>query len=79
MMSKLLLLSLALLTGCASTIIDAGVYAATGKTTGSHLLSEFHQQDCNTTRLITNDDVCRKSYYGQMYYKKSSKDLISQY
>jgi hypothetical protein len=55
------------------------VYAATGKTTGSHILSEFHQQDCNTTRLITNDDVCRKSYYGQAYYKKSSKDLISQY
>ena len=78
-MSKLLILATMVLSGCASTIIDVGVFAATGKTTGSHLLSEFHQQDCNTTRLITNDDVCRKSYYGQMYYKKSSKDLISQY
>ena len=78
-MNKLLLLFLGFLTGCASTIIDAGVYATTGKTTGSHILSEYYQQDCNTIRLITNDDICRKSYYGQIYYIKSSKDLISQY
>ena len=66
-------------TGCASTVMDLGVTVATGRSVGSHVLSEYHQQDCNTMRILNGEDVCRKTYYGQTYYKKSPKDLMSQY
>jgi hypothetical protein len=70
-MNRLLILSLMVLQGCAvSTIVDLGVVAATGKSMGSHALSEYHQQDCDTYRAVQGQDICRKSYYGQVYYKR---------
>ena len=79
MKSKLLLLAVVLLTGCASSVIDLGVTATTGRSIGSHILSDYHQQDCNTMRVLNGQDICRKAYYGQIYYKKSPEDLLSQY
>lgn len=78
-MSKLLLLSAVFLTGCAATVVDVGVTATTGKSVASHALSDYHNQDCNTMRVIVGGEVCRKVYYGQAYYKKSPKDLLEQY
>ena len=70
-MNKLLVLLLVMLQGCAvSTIMDLGVVATTGKSIGGHALSEYHQQDCDTYRAVKGQDVCRKSYYGQVYYKR---------
>lgn len=57
--------------GCtAVTIADIGVVTATGKTTGSHALSEIHKQDCDTLRILQAQEPCRKVYYGQSYYKQ---------
>jgi hypothetical protein len=70
-MNKLLVLSLIVLQGCAmTTVMDLGMMATTGKSMGSHALSEYHQQDCNTYRAVQGQDICRKSYYGQVYYKR---------
>lgn len=70
-MNKLLVLLFLVLQGCAlSTVVDLGVTATTGKSIGSHVLSEYHQQDCNTYRAVQGQDICRKSYYGQVYYKR---------
>lgn len=70
-MNKLLLLSVLLLQACAATtVVDAGIAASTGKTVASHALSEVHHQDCNTFRVLQGQDVCRKVYYGQSYYKR---------
>ena len=70
-MNKLLLLSVLVLSGCAATtVVDAGVTAATGKTVASHALSEAHHQDCNTFRVLQGQEICRKVYYGQSYYKR---------
>ena len=70
-MNKLLLLPLMILQGCAmTTVMDLGVVATTGKSIGSHALSEYHQQDCNTYMAVQGQDICRKSYYGQVYYKR---------
>lgn len=69
--NKLLILLLLVFQGCAvSTVVDLGVVAATGKSMGSHALSEYHQQDCDTYRVVQGQDICRKSYYGQVYYKR---------
>jgi hypothetical protein len=69
--NKLLLLPLMILQGCAmTTVMDLGVVATTGKSIGSHALSEYHQQDCNTYRAVQGQAICRKSYYGQVYYKR---------
>jgi len=70
MMNKLLLLSVLVLQGCAATVADVGLYAATGKTTGGYVLSEVHKQDCDTTRILRAQEVCRKVYYGESYYKR---------
>lgn len=78
-MNKLLLLPLVLLSGCAATVVDAGVTATTGKSVVSHAVSEYHKQDCNTLRTFMGNDICRKVYYGQSYHKKSPKDLLEQY
>ena len=57
--------------GCAATTVaDVGVLVTTGKTSGSHVLSEVHKQDCDTLRILQNQDVCRKVYYGESYYKR---------
>jgi hypothetical protein len=65
------LVPLIMLQGCAmTTVVDVGVVAATGKSMGSHALSEYHQQDCDTYRAVKGQDICRKSYYGQVYYKR---------
>lgn len=70
-MNKLLLLLLAGIQGCAmTTVVDLGVVATTGKSTVSHALSEHHHQDCDTYRVLQGQDICRKSYYGQVYYKR---------
>jgi hypothetical protein len=69
-MNKLLLLSVIVLQGCAATVVDAGVAATTGKTVASHALSEVHKQDCDTFRVLQGNDICRKVYYGQSYYKR---------
>lgn len=70
-MNKLLLLSVLVLQGCAATtVMDVGVTAATGKTVASHALSEVHNQDCNTFRILQGREICRKVYYGQSYYKR---------
>lgn len=70
---------LLLLTGCAASVIDAGVTASTGKSVASHALSDVHKQDCNTLNAFKGMEVCNKIYYGQTYYKKSPKDLLEQY
>jgi hypothetical protein len=70
-MNKLLVLLFLVLQGCAvSTVMELGVVATTGKSMGSHALSEYHQQDCDTYRAVQGQDICRKSYYGQVYYKR---------
>ncbi len=70
-MNKLLVLSVLVLQGCAATTVaDIGVLASTGKTTGSHALSEIHKQDCNTLRILQGMEPCRKVYYGESYYKR---------
>jgi hypothetical protein len=69
-MNKLLVLSVLALQGCAATVADVGVLATTGKTTGGHVLSEVHKQDCDTTRILRAQEVCRKVYYGESYYKR---------
>lgn len=70
-MRKLLVLSVLLLQGCAATTVaDIGVFTATGKTTGSHALSEIHKQDCDTLRILQAKEPCRKVYYGQSYSKR---------
>ena len=69
-----------LLQGCAvTTVADLGVTMATGKTTSSHILSQVHNQDCNTFNPLNGNEICNKVYYGQTYQKKLSKDLISKY
>jgi hypothetical protein len=79
MKTKLLLSSVVLLSGCATSVVDLGVTATTGKSIASHALSETYGQDCNTLNLVHGSDVCNKIYYGQTYQKKLSKDLLSQY
>jgi hypothetical protein len=69
-MNKAMLMLALLLQGCAMTVVDLGVTATTGKTVASHALSEYHQQDCDTFRAVKGQDICRKSYYGQVYYKR---------
>jgi uncharacterized protein YceK len=64
-----LLLTVLLLQGCAA-VVDTGVAATTGKTVASHALSEVHKQDCDTFRVFKGQDVCRKVYYGESYYKR---------
>ncbi len=70
-MNKLLVLFALALQGCAATTVaDIGVLVSTGKTTGSHALSEIHKQDCDTLRILQAAEPCRKVYYGQAYYKR---------
>jgi len=70
-MIKLSIIAALLLQGCAaSTLVDIGVMAETGKNTGSHALSKIHNQDCNTMRLLKGNEVCQKVYYEQSYYKR---------
>ena len=75
-MNKLLVLSVLVLQGCAATVADMGLYATTGKTTGGYVLSEVHKQDCDTTRIMRMQEVCRKVYYGESYYKRWNYQLI---
>ena len=70
-MNKLLVLLSVMLQGCAVTaVVDLGVTAATGKNVASHALSDQYHQDCDTKRILQGQDICRKSYYGQVYYKR---------
>ena len=69
-MNKLLVLLFVVCQGCAMTVVDLGVTAGTGKSMASHALSDHYHQDCNTTRLLQGQEVCRKIYYGQTYYKR---------
>jgi hypothetical protein len=70
-MNKLLVLLLAGVQGCAvTTVMDLGVAATTGKTVVGHALSDHYHQDCNTHRILQGQEVCRKIYYGQTYYKR---------
>jgi hypothetical protein len=69
-MNKLLVLLFLVLQGCAMTVVDLGVVATTGKTVASHALSDHYHQDCVTYRLLQGQEVCRKIYYGQTYYKR---------
>jgi hypothetical protein len=70
-MNKLLVLLLLSVQGCAvTTVVDLGVAATTGKTVAGHALSDHYHQDCVTYRLLQGQEVCRKIYYGQTYYKR---------
>jgi hypothetical protein len=69
-MNKLLVLLFLVLQGCAMTVVDLGVVATTGKTVAGHALSDHYHQDCDTKRVLQGQEVCRKIYYGQVYYKR---------
>lgn len=69
--NKLLVLLFVTIQGCAlTTAVDLGVMATTGKTVASHALSDHYNQDCVTYRVLQGQEVCRKIYYGQTYYKR---------
>jgi len=61
MKTKIALLSLILLSGCAgpASVAGLGVWAATGKGTTDHALDFITGKDCETIRIINGEQICQ--------------------